>query len=222
MTKQSGTFVRGPSRTAHGSHVTDDIMQDRPLPGRGGFFRRTMRGLRRAFWALFLFLLVVWATLAIYYSNLPWPWARTALAVAFAAFAGWALLVSRPRRTWVFFAGFVAVAVWWIAIPPSHDRPWRPEVAVMPRAFIDGDKVRITGVRDFSYRSRNDFDVRYVERTIDISRLKAIDFYVSYWTEGPVGHTFLSFIFEDAPPLSISIETRPEIGEGFDPIASMF
>jgi len=45
---------------------------------------------------------------------------------------------------------------------------------------------------------------------------------VSYWSEGLVGHTFLSFIFDDAPPLSISIETRPEVGEGFSPIASMF
>ena len=55
-----------------------------------------------------------------------------------------------------------------------------------------------------------------------LSHLKALDFYVSYWSEGLVGHTFLSFIFDNAPPLSISIETRPEVGEGFDPIASMF
>jgi len=45
---------------------------------------------------------------------------------------------------------------------------------------------------------------------------------VSYWREGLVGHTFLSFMFDNAPPLSISIETRPEVGEGFNPIASMF
>jgi hypothetical protein len=37
-----------------------------------------------------------------------------------------------------------------------------------------------------------------------------------------VGHTFVSFIFDNAPPLSISIETRPEVGEGFNPIASLF
>ena len=55
-----------------------------------------------------------------------------------------------------------------------------------------------------------------------ISHLIGLDFYVSYWTEGPVGHTFLSFVFDNAPPLSISIETRPEVGESFDPIASMF
>jgi hypothetical protein len=37
-----------------------------------------------------------------------------------------------------------------------------------------------------------------------------------------VAHTFLSFDFDNAPPLCISIETRPEIGEGFAPIASLF
>ena len=117
----------------------------------------------------------------------------------------------------VFCAVFLGVVGWWIAISPSHDRPWRPEVAVMPRAFIDGDRVRITGVRNFDYRSRNDFTVRYEEREVLLSHLTGLDFYVSYWSEGPVGHTFLSFIFDNAPPLSISIETRPEVGEGFAP-----
>jgi len=168
-------------------------------------------------------LLITWATLAIYYSNLPWPWARLALAAAFALFAIWALWLSRRRSMSAVAAlVFLGVVGWWIAIPPSHDRPWRPEVAVMPRATIDGDRVRLTGVRDFSYRSRNDFTVRYEEREVRLSHLKSIDFYVSYFLEGPVGHTFLSFIFDDAPPLTISIETRPEVGEGFAPIASMF
>ena len=168
-------------------------------------------------------LLVTWATLAIYYSNLPWAWARLGLAVAFAAFAIWALWISRERRMPAIAAAlFLGVVVWWIAIPPSHDRNWRPEVAVMPRAVIDGDRVRLTGVRNFDYRSRSDFTVRYEEREIRLSRLQGIDFYVSYFLDGPVGHTFLSFMFDDAPPLTISIETRPEVGEGFAPIASMF
>ena len=92
----------------------------------------------------------------------------------------------------------------------------------MPRAFITDNLVRLTGVRNFEYRGRDDFTVRHEEREIDLSRLKALDFYVSYWREGWVGHTFVSFIFENAPPLTISIETRPEAGEGFAPIASLF
>ena len=40
------------------------------------------------------------------------------------------------------FAGvFLSVLVWWLCIRPSHDRHWRPEVAVMPRAIVDGDRV---------------------------------------------------------------------------------
>jgi hypothetical protein len=167
--------------------------------------------------------LLAWATLAIYYSNLPWPWVRLALAVAFAAFGVWALWITRrPRMPWVFAGLFLVVCAWWATILPSHDREWRKEVAVMPRAVVDGDRVRIMDVRDFDYRTRDDFTVRYKEREVSLSHLTGVDFYVAFWAEGPIGHTFLSFIFDNAPPLSISIETRPEVGEGFDPLASMF
>jgi len=188
-----------------------------------GFLSRCLGRLTRGLWFLFQVLLVAWATLAIYYSNLPWAGLRIVLAGAFAAFAFWALWLSRQRRmSALFIVLFLGVVAWWISISPSHDREWRPEVAVMPRAFIDGDRVRITGVRNFDYRSRNDFDVHYEERIVQLSHLTGLDFFVSYWSEGFVAHTFVSFIFDNAPPLSISIETRPEVGEGFDPVASLF
>ena len=194
-----------------------------PLKSDRSFLSRSRGWLIGGIWVVCQIVLITWGTLAIYYSNLPWAALRLTLAAAFAAFAVWACWVS-PRRgmSAVFLALFFVVVVWWISIPPSHDRPWRPEVAEMPRVIIDGDRVRITGVRNFDYRSRNDFTVRYEEREIRLSHLTALDFFVSYWSEGLVGHTFLSFIFDNAPPLSISIETRPEVGEGFAPIASMF
>lgn len=167
--------------------------------------------------------IALWASLAIYYSNLPWPWMRFALALAFAALSIWALWRARNRRALLLYAGlFFSVLVWWISIRPTHDRPWRPDVEVMPRAFIDGDRVRISGVRAFEYRSRNDFSIGYQEREVSISHLTSVDFFVSYFLIGPVAHTFLSFNFDNAPPLCISIETRPEVGKGFAPIASLF
>src|SRR5262252_623805 len=169
-------------------------------------------------------IVITWTTLAIYFSNLPWPALRFGLAVGFAAFAIWAFWVSRQRRMRVVAIALVlGVVAWWLTITPSHDRNWRPDVAVMPRAFIEGDRVRLTGVRNFDYRSRSDFTVHYEEREVDLSHLTGLDFYVSYfWSDAPVAHTFVSFLFDNAPPLSISIETRPEVGRGFEPIASMF
>jgi hypothetical protein len=191
-------------------------------PGRN-IVSRCFRWLGKAIWILCQVLLMAWCTLAIYYSNLPWPELRLAAAICFAAVAVWVLWISRLRsKTLLFLALCLGVIAWWISIPPSHDRPWRPEVGVMPRAIVDGDRVRITGVRNFAYRSRDDFTVRYEDREVQLSHLTGLDFYVSYWSEGIVGHTFLSFLFDNAPPLSISIETRPEVGEGFNPIASLF
>src|SRR5689334_21961707 len=99
-------------------------------------------------------LLITWTTPAIYWSNLPWAWARLAVAIAFAGFAVWALWVRRSKRSrWAFAGVFAGALVWWICIPPSQDRPWRPEVAVLPRAqFLDGDngdRVRLTNFRNF-------------------------------------------------------------------------
>jgi hypothetical protein len=197
--------------------------REEPLTSRSGFLAKSFSLLFAGLIVLVQVMLIAWATLAIYYSNLPWPWLRVLLAATFAAFAIFAFFLS--RRRWMgpaAIALFFGVVAWWISIPPSHDRPWRPEVAVMPRASVEGDRVRITGVRNFDYRSRNDFTVRYEEREVQLSHLAGLDFYVSYWSEGLVAHTFVSFIFDNAPPLCISIETRPEVGEGFNPIASLF
>jgi len=190
---------------------------------RAGWLRKIPGWLLHGLGFLVLALALAWASLAIYFSPLPWAGLRIGLAVAFAAFGIWALwLTRRPRMRWVLAGLYLAVLVGWSFIKPSHDREWRQDVAVMPRATVDGDRVRITGVRDFDYRSRDDFTVRYEEREVSLSHLTGLDFFISYWMPGPVGHTFVSFIFDNAPPLNISIETRPEAHEGFDPLASLF
>src|SRR5262245_28166381 len=201
-----------------------NMVQDADTPRFSrSFLSRSFGWLTRAILVLCQVWLTVWCALAIYYSNLPWAWLRLALAVCFAALAIWLLWLSRLRhRSLIFIALCLGVIVWWLSITPSLDRPWRPEVAVMPRAIIDGDRVRITGVRNFDYRSLDDFTTRYADRDVQLSHLNGLDFFVSYWSEGLVGHTFLSFTFDNAPPLSISIETRPEVGEGYDPVASLF
>jgi hypothetical protein len=116
------------------------------LSSQRGFLSRSLGWLIAGIWFLCRAVLIAWATLAIYYSNLPWAGLRMGLAGAFAAFAIWAFWLSRQRRmSVVVIVLFLGVVAWWISIRPSHDRDWRPEVAVMPRATgsIDTGWLRI-------------------------------------------------------------------------------
>jgi hypothetical protein len=56
---------------------------------------KLLRWLLAGIRSLCLILLLAWATLAIYYSNLPWAWARLVLALVFLTFGIWALWFSR-------------------------------------------------------------------------------------------------------------------------------
>src|SRR5215468_8164649 len=67
------------------------------------FLSRFLGWLIRGLWFLCQVAMAVWATLAIYYSNLPWAALRLGLAGAFAAFAIWALWWSREWRMSVAF-----------------------------------------------------------------------------------------------------------------------
>src|SRR5262249_35980737 len=148
---------------------------------------RPVRWVLAGFGFLGRLLLVTWASLAIYYSNLSWAWSRLALAVVFAGVSVLALWLTRRRPVgWGFVGLFAAVVVWYAAIPPSNDRPWRAEVAVLSRAAVDGDHVRITNVRDFDFRSVDDFTVRHVEREVSLAHLTSLDLFISYWWPGPV------------------------------------
>ena len=99
-------------------------MQDLRAPGKPiSLPRRLLGWLITGIWFLCRILLIAWASLAIYYSNLPWPELRLGLAIAFAAFAIWALWLSRRRRMSVAFVVlFLGVVAWWISIPPLQNR----------------------------------------------------------------------------------------------------
>jgi hypothetical protein len=167
-------------------------------------------------------LVILWGAAAIWYWSVPMAWL---VALAFIVLGSWALWIKRDRVSFAVFAcAFLALVAYWISVRPRNDRDWSPDVAVAPRAEIEGDRVRITGFRNFDYRSRDDFTERWETREISLSKLIAVDFLVSYWTPEPgiMAHTFLSFVFEDAPPVCVSVEARKERGESYKAVRSMF
>jgi len=203
------------------------MQTDDPIPGSvprtSG--RSVARFAGRLVSRLFFGGLLMWSALAIYYSNLPAAWMRTAAAVAFLVAV--VLVVRRYGLTWRtglgFLAAFGAVAVWFSTIQPSNDRDWEPDLAVLARAEIDGDRAVIRNVRNCDYRSKTDFTVRHEDRTYDLSTLKTVDYVISYWGEvRAMAHTFLTFGFEGGDHLAVSIEARREKGEQYGPVAGIF
>lgn len=137
--------------------------------------------------------------------------------------AGIALRVRPFRRAALTVAALVAaVALWWASLPPSNGRDWLDDVARLPRARIDGDRLTIENVRNFSYRSESDYDARWETRSFDLSKLRSLDLFLSQWSSPHIVHTILAWEFEDGPPLAISIETRKERGEQYSALLGFF
>jgi hypothetical protein len=176
-------------------------------------------------WAawLCLLILILWSTLSLYWFVIPIPWLQAALAAGFLVLAINAVSRrSSPRLFKALIIAIVLVLVAWVAKRPTHHREWRPEVAVLPSAKVDGDLVSLKNVRNFNYRTSKDFDIQYEDREVRLSDLQSVDFLVSHWASDAVAHTFVSFNFGNAAPVAISIEARLEKDEVYSPVASCF
>jgi hypothetical protein len=173
---------------------------------------------------LVFLVMALWATGALYYSNLPEEWMRQAGAGLFALISIILLCVVRPWwRTWLFFLFlFGSVVVWFLFIPASNQRNWRPDVAVLPHAEVKGDKVTIHNMRYCDYRTETNYTVRHYDKTFDLTKLRTVDVSVVHWGSPHIAHTMVSYGFEGGDYVCFSIETRMEKGEGYSAIKGFF
>src|SRR5262249_49076088 len=118
--------------------------------------------------------MILWGTLAIYYSNISSVSLRTILSWTFALGSIAVLLFVRPRRrpVFAFLTVFAGLVFWWLLIPPANDRDWQSDVAVLPYATFAGDVVTIHNIRNNDYRTETDYTVRYYDKTFDLSKLQ--------------------------------------------------
>jgi hypothetical protein len=178
-----------------------------------------------AAWAFIALPAALWATLALYFSPLPGPAStRTAAAAGFALGVLVIVVTVRPwRRTGVAVAAAItAVIVWFLLIPASNDRDWQPDVAILPWAEIEGDRIVLHNVRHNEYRTETDYTVRHDDRTVRLSALRTLDVFLVHWGSPAIAHTILSFGFADDRYVAISIETRKEKGEDYSAVRGFF
>jgi Domain of unknown function (DUF4105) len=183
-----------------------------------------MTAIGRGLLWLSLLALTAWSSLAIYYSDLRSASLRAALAVAFLAGAAAVLVWVRPwrRAGLLLLAAGGAVLVWWLFIPPSNDRDWQPDVAVLASARREGERVTIENVRNNEYRTETDYTPRFETRTYDLAALRTADLFIAQWGSPLIAHTIMSFGFDDGRHLAISIETRKSKGEDYSAVKGFF
>jgi len=175
-----------------------------------------------------LVLLVVtgWGSLVLYYLGPGSSSVRSALAWCFVALGLAtlvALIVSRARTvlTIAFVIALALVVVVWRMATPSNSRDWQPEVAVLPYAVVDGDRVTVHNIRNFDYRTETDFTPAYYDRTFDLKRLKGVDLLAVYWMGPAIAHLFVSFDFGD-DHLAVSIEARKDRTKPYATVPGFF
>src|SRR5262245_6065654 len=167
---------------------------------------------------------VAWGTAALWIDGPSTRWLAGLLAALFALGAIAALLMVRPVGAALLVAAALigTVAFWWSRIPARNDRDWLPDVAQLPFATIDGDRLTIRNVRNFDYRSETDFTEHWETRTYDLSKLRGADIFFSFWGPTLIAHTIASWDFADGQHLAISIETRKERGETYSAVLGFF
>jgi len=186
--------------------------------------RTIMRRLGLLLLWIVLLAVTAWGSAALWFDGPSSRPLAALLAVLYPLVAIALLIKVRPRRRAyaAFLVLFALLLAWWLSLMPSNQRDWQPDVARLPVAEIHGDKITIRNVRNFDYRSETDFTEHWETRTYDLSRLRGLDLFISYWGSPYIAHTFLSWDFDDGQRLTISIETRKETGENYSAVRGFF
>lgn len=185
---------------------------------RGGLLRGLFRWLCRGL----LLLVALWTFGAIYYDG-PFPgtgnlvlgllWLALLLGVA------WKV---KSRRCLALAGCYALAIVPWCFKKPSNDRDWSPEYAHTANATVEGDAVTFTNFRNFDYTLDGKVTERWETRTVHLSKLRGIDFFLNYWGSPLIAHPIFSFDFGDEGHVAFSIETRREKGEVYTTVGGLY
>lgn len=183
-----------------------------------------MNKLIRVFISIIILGCWLWGSLAIYYAG---PENKIVLYVTLFLFItslplSFYLTRSFNKTVFSSIIIFALLQLWWNTLLPSNDKDWAVDTARIPYTEINGNKLTMHNVRNFDYRSETDFTERWETRYYDLSKLKSVDLFLSYWGSPHIAHTIMSWGFENGDQLAVSIETRKDKTQEYSAIKGFF
>ena len=169
---------------------------------------------------------LAWGGMAIWFRLDVGLAAKVLILMAFAVpglFALFHLFTQKPNRALlVYLVAISAVFAWWYTVTPPPQADWAEDVSRQVTGTIEGDQLTLSDVREFEWRSNNDFDANWTNRTYDLSQLTGADMFLSYWGAPYMAHFIVSFAFADGEHLAWSVEVRREKDGSFSPVEDFF
>jgi uncharacterized protein DUF4105 len=165
----------------------------------------------------------IWAGAALWF-DLPFGSANLVAVLVYAAvIVALVVLVSGARlKALACLACFALVLGWWLTIDASNDRHWQEDVAQTAWAEFNGDQVTIHNVRNFDYRTEQDYAPNWETRTYNLQDIRGADMFITFWGSPWIAHPIVSFQFGDKDHVAISVETRKEVGEDYSALRGFF
>jgi hypothetical protein len=198
--------------------------------------RRILATLWRAVCVVSWCVLGLWTALALFFSAplSVWPAALLALGVGVlyaSALRERFFVRGRQGVPWreirlsvAALAVTACVAAWYFGfVTPNANEDWTPQHARMPHVEIEGDKVRVSNVRNFTWRTPTDFTPGWYDRVYDVSSINSMYYILSpIFDMRPVSHVWVGFGFSDGQHVSVSVEARGVKERPYGLLRSMF
>jgi hypothetical protein len=167
-----------------------------------------------------------WGALALWYQLPLGSMLRAVLGALWLIAIVVLLVLTFVQRSWLPLAAYALAYLvllgWWSTIKPSNDRVWSDDVAQLLHGRVEGSTVTLEHVRDFNWRTDDDYDVHWETRRYDLDHLASTDAVLSYWGSPAIAHAMMSFGFDDGRHVVFSVEIRKKRGQSYSPIGGFF
>lgn len=130
---------------------------------------------------------------------------------------------TKTNRIIVSIIILIFIGIVYINITPSTDKAWNPRWKFISQIEPTASGYEFSHIRNWSYQNQQIRTQEYDQAIYNPANLTQVWFIVEPFGKwNGIAHTYLTFDFDNMPPLSFSIAARLETGESYSPIKGLF